>query len=106
LWIRSLGAVPIDRERGAIGGIRTTLELLKNGEAVVVFPEGSRTPDGKLHPLLPGFCLLARRSGATIVPVAIDGAFKALPRGSHFAWPAPIRLAFSEPLTGKQIAGM
>src|SRR5439155_16968706 len=40
LWIRSLGAVPIDRERGALGGIRTTLELLKNGNAVVVFPEG------------------------------------------------------------------
>ena len=42
LWIRSLGAVPIDRERGALGGIRTTLELLKKRNAVLVFPEGSR----------------------------------------------------------------
>jgi 1-acyl-sn-glycerol-3-phosphate acyltransferase len=106
LWIRSLGAVPIDRERGAIGGIRTTLELLKKGEAVVVFPEGSRTPDGKLHPLLPGFCLLARRSGATIVPVAIDGAFKALPRGSHYARMHPIQLAFGPPITKQQFAGL
>jgi 1-acyl-sn-glycerol-3-phosphate acyltransferase len=102
LWIRSLGAVPIDRERGAIGGIRITLELLKNGNAVLVFPEGSRTPDGKVHPLLPGFCLLARRSGATIVPVAIDGAFNALPRGSHFARPATIRLAFCEAIAKQQ----
>ena len=106
LWIRSLGAVPIDRERGALAGIRATIELLKKGNAVVVFPEGSRTPDGKLHALLPGFCLLARRSGATIVPVAIDGAFAALPRGSCFARPAQIRLAFGQPITNKHIAGM
>jgi 1-acyl-sn-glycerol-3-phosphate acyltransferase len=92
-WIRALGAVPIDRE-SAIGGIKTTLKLLKDGNAVVVFPEGSRTPDGFLHPLLPGFCVLARRSGATIVPVAIDGAFKALPRGSGLVRPARITLAF------------
>jgi 1-acyl-sn-glycerol-3-phosphate acyltransferase len=106
LWIRSLGAVPINRERGALGGIRTTLELLKNGNAVLVFPEGSRTPDGNLHALLPGFCLLARRSGATIVPVALDGAFEALPRGSQFARPAPIRLAFCPPIAKSQFDGL
>lgn len=106
LWIRSLGAVPIDRERGALGGIRATLELLKNGDAVVVFPEGSRTPDGKLHTLLPGFCLLARRSGATIVPVAIDGAYHALPRGSRFARLARISLAFGQPITRQQYEGL
>ena len=104
LWIRSLGAVPIDRERGAIGGIRTTLQLLKDGEAVVVFPEGSRTPDGKVHELLAGFCLLARRSGATIVPVAMDGAFDALPRGRLFAKRADIGLAFAKPITKQQAA--
>ncbi len=106
LWIRSLGAVPIDRERGALAGIRATIDLLKKGNAVVLFPEGSRTPDGKLHALLPGFCLLARRSGATIVPVAIDGAFAALPRGSCFPRPAQIRLAFGPPITNQQIADM
>jgi len=106
LWIRSLGAVPIDRERGAIGGIRTTLELLKNDNAVLVFPEGSRTDDGKLRPLLPGFCLLARRSEATIVPVALDGAFDALPRGSHFARPATIRLAFCEAITRQRASSL
>jgi len=106
LWIRSLGAVPIDRSKGSIAGIRTTLDLLKKGEAVVVFPEGSRTPDGKMHPLLPGFCLLARRSRATIVPVAIDGAFKAMPRGSAFAWPAKISLAFGPSITSQDYDGL
>src|SRR3954468_21220415 len=106
LWIRSLGAVPIDREKGALAGIRTTLQLLKEGEAVLVFPEGSRTPDGKLHALLSGFCLLARRSKATIVPCGIEGAFDALPRGSAFPRLAPIRLEFEKPISPKEIAQM
>jgi 1-acyl-sn-glycerol-3-phosphate acyltransferase len=104
LWIRSLGAVPIDRQRGALGGIRTTLDLLKKQNAVLVFPEGSRTADGKLGVLLPGFCLLARRSGATIVPVGIVGAYQALRRGTIFARPNPIRLAFGPPITKQQAA--
>jgi len=101
-WIRALGAVPIDRERGAMGGIRTTLRLLNEGEAVLVFPEGSRTHDGEMQKMLPGFCLLARRSRATIVPVAIDGAYRALPRGSFLARPARIRLAICQAITPQQ----
>jgi len=105
LWIRSLGAVAIDRERGSIGGIKTTLRLLSQDNAVVVFPEGSRTPDGRLHPLLPGFCLLARRSGATIVPVAVDGAYHSMPRGSSFPKPHPVRLAFCPAIRQEEFGG-
>jgi 1-acyl-sn-glycerol-3-phosphate acyltransferase len=104
LWIRSLGAVPIDRERGALSGIRTTLELLKQQNAVLVFPEGSRTENGKLDVMLPGFCLLARRSKATIVPVGIVGAYEALPRGAVYPRPTPIRLAFGPPISTQQAA--
>lgn len=102
LWIKALGAVPIDRQRGALGGIRKTLELLKQDNAVVVFPEGSRTYDGKLQPMLSGFCLLARRSGASIVPCGIDGAYAALPRGSFLVRPHTISLAFDSPLMPRQ----
>ncbi len=105
LWIRSLGAVAIDRDRGSIGGIKTTLRLLSQDQAVVVFPEGSRTPDGQLHPLLPGFCLLARRSGATIVPVSIDGAYSAMPRGSYFPKPATIRAVFGPAIRREEFEG-
>ena len=98
----ALGAVPIDRERGALAGIRTTLELLKQDNAVLVFPEGSRTLDGKLHAMLPGFCLLARRSGATIVPVALDGAFGVAAR-RVFVRPHAISLAFGAPHNARAI---
>jgi 1-acyl-sn-glycerol-3-phosphate acyltransferase len=105
LWIRSLGAVPIDRERGSVAGIKTTLRLLNQEYAVVVFPEGSRTPDGRLHELLAGFCLLARRSRATIVPVAIEGAFDAMPRGSSFPKPRPIALIFGPAIRPEEFIG-
>lgn len=104
-WIRALGAVPIDRNN-ALGGIKTTLKLLKENEAVVVFPEGSRTPDGKMHEMMSGFCLLARRSGATIVPVAIRGAFDALPRGRVIPRLADITLAICPRITPQEIATM
>jgi 1-acyl-sn-glycerol-3-phosphate acyltransferase len=105
-WIRALGAVPIDRKRGAVGGMKTTLKLLQQNEAVLVFPEGSRTFDGQLQPLRPGFCLLARRSGAAIVPIAIQGAFAAMPRGSTLPRPCPITLAFSPAISKAEWEGL
>ncbi len=96
--IRSLGAVPVNREQGVIGGVKATLKMLKDGEAVLLFPEGTRTHDGKLQPLMPGFCALARRSEATIVPVAIDGAFHVLPRGAWFPRRLPVRVTFYPPI--------
>jgi 1-acyl-sn-glycerol-3-phosphate acyltransferase len=104
-WIRALGAVPIDRTK-AIGGMKTTLKLLKQGDAVVLFPEGSRTYDGTMSEMLPGFCMLARRSGATIVPAAIDGAFDALPRGSAIPRLADITLVICPPITPREINAM
>jgi 1-acyl-sn-glycerol-3-phosphate acyltransferase len=101
-WIRALGAVPIDRSRGSFGGLKTTLQLLQDEEAVLVFPEGSRTYDGRLQTFHPGFCLLARRSGATIVPVAIQGAFASMPRGSAFPTPCPVTLTFAPAITSEQ----
>jgi len=102
--IRSLGAVPIDRERGGLGGIKSTLKLLAENEAVLAFPEGTRTRDGRLQPFMPGFCALARRSGATIVPVAIQGAFAAMPRGSSVPRPRPIRLTFCPAIPATELS--
>jgi 1-acyl-sn-glycerol-3-phosphate acyltransferase len=104
--IRSLGAVPIDRQRGSVAGLKTTLRLLRQGRIVLVFPEGTRTPDGQLRNFQPGFCALARRSGATIVPVAISGAFAALPRGRIFPRPLAVRLNFCQPITRQEAAAL
>jgi 1-acyl-sn-glycerol-3-phosphate acyltransferase len=101
--IRSFGAVPVE-QGSATGGIRALLGMLRAGEAAIVFPEGTRTHDGHLQPFQSGFCAIARRGGATIVPTTIDGAFAALPRGVALPRPRPISLSFQEPITPDQIA--
>ena len=63
-WLlESLEVIPIDREGSGFGGLKETLKRLKRGEIVVLFPEGTRTPDGEVHSMKPGFCALAKRSG-------------------------------------------
>jgi 1-acyl-sn-glycerol-3-phosphate acyltransferase len=66
-WLlRSLGGVPMDQEGVAKEGLKTILRHLQAGEAVVVFPEGTRTADGKLSPLKPGVQLLINRTQAPV----------------------------------------
>lgn len=90
--IRSLQAVPIDQEGLGKEGLKTTLEQLRAGRAVLVFPEGERTEDGALHALRPGIQLLIKRARAPVVPVGIAGAFDAWPRWRPLPIPAPLFL--------------
>ncbi len=78
--IQFLDAIPIDREGTGLAGLKETLKRLKRGEIVLIFPEGTRTTDGEVAPLKSGFCAIARRSRAALLPVGIDGAFQAWPR--------------------------
>jgi len=87
-----LNAVPIDQEGIGKEGIRTILEQLQLGKAIVVFPEGSRTPDGQIHPLKAGIHLLIKRAQAPIVPVGIAGAYQAWPCWRAYPIPAPLFL--------------
>lgn len=88
--IRSLNAVPIDQEGVGKEGIRTILEQLKLGKAVVVFPEGERTLTGHMNPLKPGVHLLVKKTQAPLIPVGIAGAYDAWPRGRLLPTPAPL----------------
>jgi 1-acyl-sn-glycerol-3-phosphate acyltransferase len=83
--IRGLNAVSVDQEGLAKEGLRAVLERLDAGWPVVIFPEGNRTDDGRMHPLKPGIYLLLKRTKAPVIPVGIAGAFDALPRGR--SWP-------------------
>lgn len=78
--ITGLGARPLDETGTDASGIRAALERLEAGSALLVFPEGSRSPDGAMRPFKRGTVLLMRRAGAPVVPVAIEGAFDAWPR--------------------------
>ncbi len=104
--IQSLDAIPIDREGVGLSGLKETLRRLKQAELVLIFPEGTRTRDGQISPLKPGFCALARRGRAPLVPVGIEGAFEAFPRGAPFPLPARLAVVFGEPLTQEDVAGL
>jgi 1-acyl-sn-glycerol-3-phosphate acyltransferase len=71
---------------------------------VIIFPEGSRTHDGRLGEFKSGFALIAKKAGVPIVPVAIVGGFECWPRTRLFPRPGRIRLEFGELLTAEQVA--
>jgi 1-acyl-sn-glycerol-3-phosphate acyltransferase len=91
-FIRSLRAVPIDQEGLGKDGLKDILGQLQAGRAVLVFPEGHRTRDGKMRPLMPGVQLLIKRVQAPIVPIGIAGAYAAWPHGQKLPYLAPIFL--------------
>ena len=102
--IQSLDAIPIDREGLGLGGIKETLRRLKRGEMVLLFPEGTRSEDGCVAPLKPGFCALARRGKVPLLPVALDGAFTAWPKWEKFPRRAMVHVQIGEPIWPDEIA--
>lgn len=97
--IQSLDAIPIDREGLGLAGLKETLRRLKRGELVLIFPEGTRTHDGEMAPLKPGFSALAKRANVPLLPVAIEGAYQAWPRRQLLPRLATIHVQFGEPLS-------
>ncbi len=80
-WVlRRVNAIPIKRDEADTGAIRDVLERLETGGAVVMFPEGTRSPDGCIHPFKRGMALLLKRAKCPIVPVGIDGFTNTWPR--------------------------
>lgn len=102
IW--SLNAIPVDREGRAMEGIKETLRRLKRGDVMVLFPEGTRTPDGEVHSFKTGFVSMAKRSKAAIVPVAIAGAFEAWPRTQRLPHPRKVVVHFGPPIPPDEVA--
>lgn len=106
-WLmNSLNAFPIRRGSADLTAIKETLRRLKSGALVTAFPEGTRTPDGRVLPMEAGVVVLARRAGVPIVPTMIVGAFEAWPRQHRLPHPAPIVVYYGQPLTPQRLAAM
>jgi 1-acyl-sn-glycerol-3-phosphate acyltransferase len=82
--IDSFYTIPINQKNAGIKSMRAIISVLKGGHIVCLYPEGARTLDGKIDIIKPGFGLLVRRSGATIIPTVIDGIFERWPRNQKY----------------------
>jgi 1-acyl-sn-glycerol-3-phosphate acyltransferase len=104
--IAFLDAIPIDREGSGLSGLKETMKRLRAGELVLIFPEGTRTRDGEMLPLKPGFCAVARRSRVPLIPVGMDGAYQVWPRTSPLPWLGRLAVVIGRPIEPEEIEGM
>lgn len=95
--IRSLGAFPVKRGEGDTEAIRHTMAELEKGHVVLVFPEGTRGDGVHIQAINKGVTMIARRSGALVVPVGIVGTHRVLPKGASKPKRHPITILFGKP---------
>jgi cytidylate kinase len=103
--IHALNARPVRREGADAAALRVALRALEQGAALLVFPEGTRGPEGVLREPRPGAALLAVQSGAPVVPVFVRGSGRAWPRGRALPMPAKVRVTFGPALRFTRPAG-
>lgn len=93
--------VPMNRShpRKGLASLKQASNLLKEGVSIVVFPEGTRTSNGKINDFKATLFILPIRTGIPVVPVLIEGTFDALKRGAILLNPVPIKLTFHQPIS-------
>jgi len=107
-WLlSSVNTIPVRQGEADLPAIRKVIAKLKEGYSVCLFPEGTRTSDGKITPFKPGLGLLCRRGRAAVVPVLIDGAFECWPRHKKIFSPgSKISVCYGKTLTPEQVKKM
>jgi len=94
-----VNAIPVNQEKPEISSLKLVISLLKDGEKVLIFPEGERTLDGKLKTEgEPGVGMIVCKANVPVLPVRLFGPEKALPRGSKKLKRHPVTLAVGEPI--------
>lgn len=102
-FISRLGAFPVRRGEADRAALRLAMDYLKSGRIVTVFPEGTRSPEGILRPAEKGFALIARQTGAAIVPIAVEGTQRIAPKGSKRLHRVRVQLTVGAPVTAEEI---
>lgn len=93
-----LNVIPVNQEGVDRSALKALIRVLKDGNAALIFPEGSRTIDGSLQPAEPGLGLIIAKTLAPVVPMRIFGAHEALPRSSGGLHLVPITIVIGEPI--------
>jgi len=103
----SLSVIPVSRGKADISTMKRIIRRLAEGSSVCLFPEGTRTSDGKIAELKGGFGLIARRAEVPIVPAIIDGGFECWPRQRKIFRPGKrITICYGEAITAERVKTM
>lgn len=107
-FFRGMGAVPIDRgeRKDARAALETALQILARGWAFGVYPEGTRSRDGRLYRGRTGIAWLALEAGVPVVPVGLTGTDQVQPVGARFPKVRPVRVRFGAPIYPTSYAGL
>ncbi|MCF6522420.1 1-acyl-sn-glycerol-3-phosphate acyltransferase [Streptomyces sp. JJ36] len=107
-FFRSAGQIPVDRSGRAAGqaAIEEGLGVLRRGELLGIYPEGTRSHDGRLYKGRVGVAVLALRAGVPVVPCAMVGTFEIQPPGRRLPRPGRVTIRFGEPLDFSRFAGL
>jgi len=99
-WMKFAGHLPIERTSvvKVYSALRMMIRALENGQSLVIFPEGTRTPDGRLGQFGQANFKIIEQTGVPVVPIVIDGSFKALRKGNPIIKPAKVKLKILKPI--------
>ena len=103
--IRALNAFPVKQGAGDVGAVKETIKRLREGHMLNVYPEGSRSTDGELGPILPGAGLVVKKAGVPIIPVVIEGSYDAWPKDRKLFRPHPVSVMYGPPLDVRGMKG-
>ena len=100
IGMRMRGFIPIDRRNraSAIQSIDRAVEALKSGRPFIAFPEGTRSPDGRVRRFKGGVFVMAIKAGVPVVPISVSGSRKVMAKGKFKMRPGTVRITFHDPL--------
>ena len=93
-----INVIPLDRSGNDMSAVKLSIRLIKEGKGMLMFPEGTRTSDGKLQPAQPGIGFIIAKTLVPVVPMRIFGAHEAMPKNGKAFRACPITVVIGEPI--------
>ena len=99
-WLDEVGVIPVDRDGGQdVAALKRVLRALKDNKGLILFPEGTRSPNGELQPPKPGVGFIVCKSQVPVVPARIFGSYEAFGKGSSIRPGTPMSVVFGKPIS-------
>ena len=94
----AMNVIPVERDGNDMSALREVIKKIREGNGVLLFPEGTRSKDGNLQPGRAGIGLVIAKTGAPVLPMRIFGAFEAFPKNAKMPHFSPVTVVIGEPL--------